>query len=136
MEPDYSKYSLSELYQTYNDIDKQVYPERALRLEREINARQSDSDSELVVDSESGRFELTEFKFIAVKTVNCVFVIPLLVYIFIDAILTGEIKTRQFVYSVDGNLGGYILFLVAIFVLISLLLSSLFVKYKAPKDKQ
>ena len=58
-EPDYESYTVEELRDALEHIDRQRFPERLARLQQELNSRQSAKQHTAALTEDDGPFELS-----------------------------------------------------------------------------
>ena len=100
-EPDYSKYSLTELHQALESIDKEAYPERLNAIQHRIDKLESQHGT---IDAEKTT-QSTEKKPLGPVGLAFVFAMTaLFVWLSVNALLTGEISgKRGHVYTWEAS---------------------------------
>ncbi|PKG65840.1 MULTISPECIES: hypothetical protein [Pseudoalteromonas] len=120
MEPNYSEYSITELQEAITSIDRALYPERFERLKAELlNRDEEEHDASQLVSLSS--------KDLLIKLSNAFFVIPLMIYIGIDALNSGEILLKGGAISKNENFILFTLSVIFCFLISAVLTCSLFV---------
>ncbi|MBB1336368.1 hypothetical protein [Pseudoalteromonas sp. SR44-2] len=104
MEPNYSEYSITELQEAIKSIDRALYPERFELLKAELLNREEEEHNASQLVSLSS-------KDLLIKLSNAFFVIPLMIYIGIDALNSGEILLKGGAISKNEN---FILFTLSV----------------------
>ena len=119
MQPDYSKYSNFELLEAIDSIDKIKYPERYRKLALEIKSRSNEFDKDL-------RKAKQDNKDLWVAIGCLFFVMPLLTFIGIDAMVTGEFALKTYVFTREEYPVLFIAHVVFCFAIVLLLAVGLF----------
>ncbi|HDY91562.1 MAG TPA: hypothetical protein ENH67_04190 [Pseudoalteromonas sp.] len=120
MEPNYSEYSVTELQEAITSIDRALYPERFALLKAELLNRDEE-------DHEASQLVSLSSKDLLIKLSNAFFVIPLMIYVGVDALNSGEILLKGAAISKNENFILFTLSVMFCFLISAVLTCSLFV---------